>query len=126
MVMRHPPDSSKSASIGKAAIEALGGHLVRSITFDNGAQFAAYEEMSKALGCSIYFADPYRPNQRATCENTIGLVRQYIPKGSCGHRLTPAQLQSIADKLNHRPRKCLGFKTPYEVKFGLTPVALRT
>ena len=108
------------------SIEALSGHTVRSITFDNGPQFAKYPQIATALGCSIFFADPYRPNQRGTCENTIGLVRQYIPKGSCGHRLTPEQLQRIADKLNHRPRRCLGFKTPYEVKFASTPVALRT
>ena len=90
------------------------------------AEKTALAQIATALGCSIFFADPYRPNQRGTCENTIGLVRQYIPKGSCGHRLTPEQLQRIADKLNHRPRRCLGFKTPYEVKFASTPVALRT
>jgi IS30 family transposase len=126
IIMRHPKDSASSQVIGKAIVEALGAHTVRSITFDNGPQFAQYPQIAQALGCSIYFADPYRPNQRGTCENTIGLVRQYIPKGSCGHRLTPEQLQRIADKLNHRPRRCLGFKTPFEVKFGSTPVALRT
>ena len=126
IIMRHPKESATSEAIGKATIEALSGHTVRSITFDNGPQFAKYPQIATALGCSIFFADPYRPNQRGTCENTIGLVRQYIPKGSCGHRLTPEQLQRIADKLNHRPRRCLGFKTPYEVKFASTPVALRT
>ena len=126
VLLRHPYASSSSPAIARAAVAALAHKPVRSITFDNGVQFALYKTIAKALHCSIYFADPYRPNQRATCENTIGLVRQYIPKGSSGHRLSPEQLQRIANKLNHRPRKCLSFRTPYEVLYGLTPVALRT
>jgi IS30 family transposase len=82
--------------------------------------------MQQKLQCPIYFADPGKPGQRGTCENTIGLIRQYIPKGTSGRHLSIKQIQRIADKLNHRPRKCLGYRTPHEVFFNLTPVALRT
>ena len=125
VIMRHP-HRSYSDDIARAAIQCLRAKKVDSITFDNGAQFAQYKSIQSALKCKVYFADPGRPNQRATCENTIGLIRQYIPKGSSGHHLTPRQLQRIADTLNHRPRRCLGYKTPFEVFFNHIPVALRT
>jgi len=120
------PRFSSAPHIARATVSALRNKLVRSITFDNGAQFARYETIRSSLGCAVYFADPYQPNQRATCENTIGLVRQYIPKGSSARHLTNAQLQRIADKINDRPRKCLGFRTPREVLSTRTPVAVRT
>jgi len=99
----------------------------RSLTLDNGTEFANYRRIERALSCKVYFTDPQSPWQRGTCENTIGLVRQYIPKGSSGAHLTKPQIQRIEDKLNHRPRKCLGFKTPAEVLLNAKPpVALRT
>jgi len=125
VILRHPP-RSYSDDIAKAAIQSLRGKPVDSITFDNGVQFAQFKTIEDRLKCDVYFADPGCPNQRATCENTIGLVRQYIPKRSSGHHLSPHELQRVANKLNHRPRKCLGYKTPFEVFFGHTPVALRT
>jgi IS30 family transposase len=125
LIMRHPR-LAWSLFIARAAVNALRGKRALSITFDNGTQFADYKVIAKELDCAIFFADPGRPNQRGTCENTIGLVRQYILKGSSGHNLTRDELQRIADKLNHRPRKCLGFRTPHEVFYGHTPVALRS
>ena len=112
----------------KALSRSLGSFKVRSITFDNGTEFARYAEACESLGARPYFAEPGRPQQRGTCENTIGLVRQYLPKYTSLERLTEAKLQWIQDRLNHRPRKCLGYLTPHEVFFGLkpTPVALRT
>ena len=124
LVLRHPR-LSLSTDIAQAAIHALRHNIVRSITFDNGGHFANYEAIAQQLHCAIYFADPGRPSQRGTCENTIGLIRQYIPKGSSGHQLSANELQRIVSKLNHRPRKCLGFRTPHEVLCELTPVALR-
>jgi len=111
-----------------ALSQALASFKVRSITFDNGTEFARYAKACKSLGAKPYFAEPGRPEQRGTCENTIGLVRQYLPKRTSLERLTEARLQSIQDRLNHRPRKCLGYLTPHEVLFNLkpTPVALRT
>ena len=120
------PKSAWSRHVSRATIRTLRHLPTRSITFDNGTEFADYKGMQKKLQCPIYFADPGNPGQRGTCENTIGIIRQYIPKGTSGRHLSINQIHRIADKLNHRPRKCLGYRTPYEVFFNLTPVALRT
>ena len=106
----------------------LSAHPVRSITFDNGVEFAYYASACAALGAAAYFADPSRPWQRGTNENTNGLIRQYLPKYKSMAKVTINQLRAIEHELNHRPRRCLKYLTPHEVHFGLrpTPVALRT
>jgi transposase, IS30 family len=118
----------KALQTARALRRILSVHKVRSITFDNGSEFAQYKHACQALGANPYFAEPARPGQRGTCENTIGLIRQYLPKYQSLARLTADKLNWIQDRLNHRPRKCLGYLTPHEVLFGLkpTPVALRT
>ena len=122
------PQGGKALHTARALHRILTPHEVRSITFDNGSEFAHYERACNALGASPYFAEPARPGQRGTCENTIGLIRQYLPKYQSLARLTTDKLRWIQDRLNHRPRKCLGYRTPHEVLFNLkpTPVALRT
>jgi IS30 family transposase len=122
------PQGGKASHTARALHRILTPHEVRSITFDNGSEFALYERACNALGASPYFAEPARPGQRGTCENTIGLIRQYLPKYQSLARLTADKLSWIQDRLNHRPRKCLGYLTPHEVLFDLkpTPVALRT
>jgi len=126
--LRRPHNGwSLPIEVAKTTTHALRRFAVRSITFDNGLEFANYPVIAKALACKIYFADPGHPEQRGTCENTIGLVRQYIPKGTSGSHLSAAQIRTIENKLNNRPRKCLGYKTPAEVFLGAKPpVALRT
>jgi IS30 family transposase len=96
----------------------------RTLTLDNGTEFAAYEDM----GIAVFFADPGRPRQRSRNENTNGLIRQYVPKGARLSTFSPTKIQRIEERLNHRPRKTLGYKTPHEVLFNLppTPVAIRT
>jgi transposase, IS30 family len=84
----------------------------RSLTVDRGSEFS---DLPKLLGTRLYVCDPQRPNQRGTNENTIGLIRQYIPKGVPISLFDDAQLRIIEQKLNHRPRQCLGFRTPAEV-----------
>ncbi len=118
----------KAAHTARVLRVILTAHTVRSITFDNGSEFAHYARACKALGANPYFAEPARPGQRGTCENTIGLIRQYLPKYQSLARLTANKLRRIQDRLNNRPRKCLGYLTPHEVLFKLkpTPVALRT
>lgn len=93
------------------------------LTLDNGTEFACYPEM----GLAVYFADPGRPRQRSRNENTNGLIRQYVPKGSALSKLSSAKIHRIEARLNNRPRKTLGYKTPHEVLFNLspTPVAIR-
>ncbi len=89
--------------------------LRQSITYDRGSEMAQHKQLEAALDLTVYFADPYSPWQRGTNENTNGLVRQYLPKGSdlSGH--SQDDLNAIAENLNSRPRKCLEFQTPSEV-----------
>ena len=85
------------------------------LTVDNGKEFASHESVADALQIKVYFADPYSAWQRGLNENTNGLIRQYVPKGSDVRMLTDQHVQHIMDRLNNRPRKSLGFLTPNEV-----------
>jgi IS30 family transposase len=96
---------------------------VHSITSDNGKEFAEHVQIAEALKATFYFSHPYSAWERGTNENTNGLIRQYFPKGSDFSSVTETLSVSVTDKLNHRPRKCLDFKTPFEVFLEL-PVAL--
>ena len=88
------------------------------MTFDNGKEFAGHEIMAEKLKMAVYFAHPYHSWERGLNENTNGLLRQYFPKGNYFEEVTEAQVQTVVDRLNHRPRKILGFKTPFEVFWG--------
>ena len=96
----------------------------RTQTFDNGREFARHEQIGKRLGLDVYFAHPYSSWERGTNENTNGLLRQYLPKSRSFADLTESELASYVWQLNHRPRKCLNYRTPDEV-FHQRPVALR-
>ncbi len=106
-----------SAATKVAVIEALKGYqgVVHTITSDNGCEFAQHEEISKQLEADFFFAHPYSSWERGLNENTNGLVRQYLKKGSAFIPITDEELAIIAYKLNNRPRKTLGFKSPSEV-----------
>lgn len=88
--------------------------LRKSLTYDRGSEMSEHQRLAKRLRIDIYFCDPYKPSQRGTNENFNGLVREYLPKGMDLSTVTAEQLRSIEDKLNNRPRKILGFKTPNE------------
>ena len=98
--------------------------LFRSCTLDNGKEFALHEKISEKLGGQVYFAHPYSSWERGTNENTNGLIRQYFPKDCDFTTITDEHLKDVQDKLNNRPRKILGMKTPNELLFGIPPVAL--
>lgn len=98
-------------------------HPVRTITMDNGQEFAAHRHIAQQLHTQVYFSDFHAPWQRGTVENTNGLLRQYFPKGHDFNRLHRQDLVRAQARLNSRPRKCLGFRTPYEIFFD-TIVAL--
>lgn len=88
--------------------------LVKTITYDNGSEFAGHEVTSKCLMADAYFAQPYHSWERGLNENTNGLVRQYFPKKTCFKGIRQADLDEVALKLNNRPRKTLDYRTPYE------------
>lgn len=87
---------------------------VRTITVDNGTEFHAYRALEAQVAARIYFATPHHAWERGTNENTNGLIRQYLPKGASMAHLTQAACSRIATKLNRRPRKRLGYRTPEE------------
>lgn len=98
----------------------------KTITADNGCEFHGYKELEKRHDLSVYFAYPYHSWQRGSNENTNGLIRQYLPKGSSMENLTQKECNSIARKLNNRPRKRYDYQTPIEMLEKLTSVALLT
>lgn len=105
-------------SVAQAIIESLLDRprfCLRTITFDNGREFSHHGTMASVLGVDTYFADPYSSYQRGTNENTNGLIRRFLRKGTSFANLTQRQVDYIVDKLNNRPRKCLGYRTPNEV-----------
>jgi transposase, IS30 family len=89
--------------------------LAHTMTVDNGGEFSLHKMVSQALNMKIYFARPYHSWERGTNENTNGLVRQYFIKSMRFDKVSDDDVQRVADKLNGRPRKCLGYQTPYEV-----------
>ena len=120
---------TKSAELVSQAIEDVLKPLrarVKTLTVDNGKEFAYHRKVDQTLGIQTYFADPYCSWQRGSNENYNGLLRQYIPKGRRLNTVTDEELAMIENRLNHRPRKRLGFKTPYEVfQASLKRVAVR-
>lgn len=103
--------------------------LRKTLTYDRGKEMAEHEQLAQRLALQIFFADPHAPWQRGTNENTNGLLRQYLPKGTDLSGYTQRKLNAIAHRLNTRPRKCLAFATPLEAYAQLrlhSPVALGT
>lgn len=105
----------------KQRLKELDEEQRHSITFDNGTEFARCQRLVKHLDMQLYFADPGCPYQRGTNENTNGLIRQYFPKGTDFRNVSHAEVRRVEDLLNHRPRKCLNWRTPHQVSHGENP-----
>jgi IS30 family transposase len=105
----------------KRRLAELDEERRRSITVDNGTEFAACHRLEKHLGVKLYLADPGCPYQRGTNENTNGLIRQYFPKGTEFRDRSHREVREVEILLNNRPRECLGYRTPTEVFFERTP-----
>ena len=113
--------ASKHAEVVTAAtVSLLKPYMDKTftITADNGKEFAGHEKMKEALKADVYFAHPYCSWERGLNENTNGLIRQYFPKGSSFENITDKDVEAVMNKLNHRPRKTLNFKTPHAVFFA--------
>jgi len=121
-IIAKAPEKSAQA-VTDALLTALQPHadLVHTLTYDNGKEFAYHQTVAKGLDAQGYFAHPYHSWERGLNENTNGLIRQYLPKGTDFRTLTLEKLRSIMDRLNNRPRKCLGFKTPNQLFSGIKP-----
>ncbi len=111
--------SKKAEEVTKALIEMLLPlkPITKTITSDNGKEFAYHKAVSKALDTNFYFAHPYSSWERGLNEHTNGLIRQYLPKKTDFTQVSKEEITTIQDKLNHRPRKVLNYRTPYEIFF---------
>jgi IS30 family transposase len=113
-------DSKHADIVTQATIDMLLPikALTHTITSDNGKEFAYHEQIAEALDISFYFANPYHSWERGLNEHTNGLIRQYLPKKTEFTEVKRKEIRFIQDRLNHRPRKSLGFKTPAEVFYA--------
>ncbi len=85
------------------------------MTYDNGSEMANHQWLTRMTGAKVYFANPYSSWERGTNENTNGLIRRFFPKTTDFNKVSYRELVQIQDRLNNRPRKVLGYKTPWEV-----------
>ena len=115
--LKHGKQAMPTAKVAWKLLLPYKGEGLKSITTDNGSEFAAHEWLSKQLGVTVYFTDSYSSWQKGNIENTNKLIRQYIPKGTDISTLTDKKIASIQNKINSRPREKLNFSTPNEVFF---------
>jgi IS30 family transposase len=113
-------DSKHAEVVTEATIILLQPYLDKTLTItaDNGKEFAGHEQIKAQLNADVYFAHPYHSWERGLNENTNGLIRQYFTKGSSFETITDKEVEAVMQKLNHRPRKTLNYKTPHAVFFS--------
>jgi IS30 family transposase len=128
-IVQHPPDR-RAALTARTIARQLGKlpqAMRKTISFDNGTEFAEHHRLHKALGVQTFFCDPHSPWQKGGVENSIGLLRRSLPRKTDLKFITPAALKRYVRRLNDTPRKCLDFKTPAEAFSKLKSiVALQT
>ncbi len=122
-----PLPNKKAQGVKEAIVMLLKPlkRFVKSITYDNGKEFTEHVAIAKGLACDSYFAAPYHSWERGQNENANGLLRQYFPKAMELDKISQQDVLNAVDKLNSRPRKCLGYKTPYEAFKELTGIDAR-
>ena len=116
-----------AAAVHRAIVSGLASHKgkLHTLTYDNGKEMTEHEQITEELGIKVYFAHPYSSWERGLNENTNGFIRQYFPKDRELIGVTREEVEKAMERLNHRPRKTLGFRTPYEVFFSThTPLTV--
>ena len=114
-------DAASATAALVAALSKLPRTSLKTLTWDRGTELARHREVTERTGTKVYFCDPKSPWQRGTNENTNGLVRQYLPKGTRLDALSQGDLDTIAERLNRRPRKVLAYATPFDIHCALLP-----
>ena len=111
------PDASAASALAgfTAALNKVAAPLRKNMTYDQGREMSRHRELTARTGVAIYFCDPHSPWQRGSNENTNGLLRQYMPKGTDLSHLAQDDLDAITYQMNTRPRKVLGYRSPLEV-----------
>ena len=115
----HLVATRSAAETRQAILDALEGLPVCSLSLDNGSEFAEFRQLEEALEAPIFFAEPHKTWQRGCNENGNRLLRFFFPKGCDFLAVSPEYFAAVIDLLNHRPRKRLGWRTPFEVFFGV-------
>ena len=121
LFMRKLKNGKNAKELARTVIHLLSPFKdhIKSITTDNGTEFACHEMIAKSLGVTIYFADPYASWQKGAIENANGLIRQYVPKKETFEHISQQQITKYSKKINMRPRKKLDFKTPQDCFYKL-------
>lgn len=115
LLLMQKVEKRTAEKVGEATITMLSTKACKTLTSDNGKEFANHELVAEMLKIDYFFAHPFSAWERGTNENTNGLIRQYFPKHSAFNTINQDHVITVMDKLNNRPRKCLGFRTPHEV-----------
>jgi IS30 family transposase len=114
----HLPHGYKSDQVLNpliAQLKTMPSHMLRSLTWDQGAEMLGWKQIAAAAGIDIYFCDPHSPWQRGTNENTNGLLRQYFPKKTIFNSISNEEINEAMNRINNRPRKRHGFISPNEI-----------
>lgn len=111
--------SRNAALTEQVVVKLLTGKPVKSLSLDNGSEFANFREIEAQIASPIYFAEPHKPWQRGTNENTNDILRFFFPKGTNFHDVSDEDLEEVVYLINTRPRKCLNWKSPFEVFWGV-------
>ena len=108
-------------AVTEKMVSILNNHeFCHTLTLDNGVEFHGHEEIARRSGVDVFFADPSSSYQRGSNENGNGILRRFLPKKSDFSKVTPQRLRRIIERINNRPMMVLGWKTPYEVHFGVS------
>ena len=113
VMLARMPDATAESALAAFTLKfrSIAQPLRLSLTYDQGKEMARHKELAAVTGLRVYFCDPHSPWQKGSCENTNGLLRDYLPKGTDLSVYTQAELDAIADSMNTRPRQTLGWDT---------------